>query len=54
MQHFALKLKLKPEIILPTLTNNIGFQPPPKKLLDRINDAIRVKHYSHQTEKSYV
>jgi hypothetical protein len=27
---------------------------PPRKLLDRVGDAIRVKHYSYQTEKSYV
>ena len=26
----------------------------PKKLLDRVRDAIRVKHYSYQTEKTYV
>jgi len=23
-------------------------------MLDRVRDAIRVKHYSYQTEKSYV
>ncbi|NJL57153.1 integron integrase [bacterium] len=28
--------------------------PPPKKLLDCVRDTIRVKHYSYQTEKSYV
>jgi hypothetical protein len=28
-------------------------QPPPKKLLDRVRDAVRVKHYSYQTEKTY-
>lgn len=28
--------------------------PKPKKLLDRVRDAIRVKHYSYRTEKSYV
>ncbi|CAN1209170.1 Integrase [Tumidithrix helvetica PCC 7403] len=27
---------------------------PPRKLLDRVRDAIRVKHYSYQTEKTYV
>ena len=27
---------------------------PPRKLLDLVRDAIRVKHYSCQTEKSYV
>lgn len=26
----------------------------PKKLLDRVRDGIRVKHYSHRTEESYV
>ncbi|NJL57985.1 integron integrase [bacterium] len=29
-------------------------QPPPKKLLDRVRDAIRVKHYSYRTEQTYV
>jgi integrase len=29
-------------------------EPPPRKLLDRVRDAIRVKHYSYQSEKSYV
>ncbi|WP_156815354.1 integron integrase [Pseudanabaena sp. PCC 6802] len=39
-----------------TVTANTGLrsEPPPKKLLDRVRDAIRVKHYSYQTEKSYV
>jgi hypothetical protein len=27
---------------------------PPKKLLDRVRDAIRLKHYSTRTEQSYV
>ena len=27
---------------------------PPKKLLDQVVDAIRLKHYSIRTEKSYV
>jgi integron integrase len=27
---------------------------PPKKLLDRVRDAIRLKHYSYRTEKTYV
>jgi integron integrase len=27
---------------------------PPKKLLDRVSDVIRVKHYSFSTEKTYV
>jgi hypothetical protein len=26
----------------------------PKELLERLRDAIRVKHYSYQTEKTYV
>jgi len=26
----------------------------PKKLLDQVSDAIRLKHYSIRTEKSYV
>ncbi|MDX2271422.1 MAG: integron integrase [Cyanobacteriota bacterium] len=29
-------------------------QPPPRKLLDKVRDVIRVKHYSYQTEKAYV
>lgn len=28
-------------------------QPKPKKLLDRVCDAIRVKHYSYRTEQTY-
>lgn len=27
---------------------------PPRKLLDRVRDAIRLKHYSYRTEQSYV
>ncbi|NJM47215.1 MAG: tyrosine-type recombinase/integrase [Alkalinema sp. RU_4_3] len=27
---------------------------PPKKLLDQVRDALRLKHYSYQTEKTYV
>ena len=26
----------------------------PKKLLDQVRDAIRLKHYSYRTEQSYV
>jgi hypothetical protein len=26
----------------------------PKKLLDQVRDAIRVKHYSIRTEKAYI
>jgi Phage integrase, N-terminal SAM-like domain len=29
-------------------------QPPPKKLLDQVRDAIGVKHYSYRTEETYV
>ena len=28
--------------------------PPPKKLLDQVRDAIRVRHYSYRTEEAYV
>ncbi|NJR51390.1 MAG: integron integrase [Leptolyngbyaceae cyanobacterium CSU_1_3] len=28
--------------------------PPPKKLLDQVRDAIRVRHYSYRTEETYV
>lgn len=27
---------------------------PPKKLLDRVRDAVRVRHYSRRTEEAYV
>ncbi|MGD1853393.1 MAG: phage integrase N-terminal SAM-like domain-containing protein [Leptolyngbyaceae cyanobacterium] len=27
---------------------------PPKKLLDQVSDAIRLKHYSYRTEETYV
>jgi len=26
----------------------------PKKLLEQVSDVIRLKHYSYQTEKSYI
>jgi len=29
-------------------------QPKPRKLLDRVRDMLRVKHYSIRTEKTYV
>jgi len=29
-------------------------EPPPRKLLDRVRDRIRVKHYSYCTEETYV
>lgn len=29
-------------------------QPPPKKLLDQVRDAIRLKHYVYRTEETYV
>ena len=28
--------------------------PPPKKLLDQLRDALRVKHYALSTENAYV
>jgi Phage integrase, N-terminal SAM-like domain len=34
--------------------DNLSMQPPPKKLLDQVRDAIRVKHYSYRTEETYV
>jgi Phage integrase, N-terminal SAM-like domain len=27
---------------------------PPKKLLEQVRDAIRLKHYSYRTEETYV
>nr|WP_263972431.1 phage integrase N-terminal SAM-like domain-containing protein [Pseudanabaena yagii] len=29
-------------------------EPPPRKLLDRVRDRVRVKHYSYRTEETYV
>jgi Phage integrase, N-terminal SAM-like domain len=29
-------------------------QHPPRKLLDQVRDAIRLKHYSYRTEETYV
>jgi len=29
-------------------------QPAPKKLLDQVRDALRLKHYSIRTEQAYV
>lgn len=29
-------------------------QPNPPKLLDRVRQAIRLKHYSYRTEQTYV
>jgi hypothetical protein len=26
----------------------------PKKLVEQVQDAIRLKHYSYQTEKTYI
>jgi hypothetical protein len=43
-------LKNRVEILTPVTAS---IQPLPKKLLDRVRDAIRVKHYSYQTEKTY-
>jgi site-specific recombinase XerD len=31
-----------------------NMEPRPKKLLDRVRDAIRLKHYSYRTEDTYV
>jgi integron integrase len=28
-------------------------EPPPRKLLDQVSDAIRIKHYSYRTEQTY-
>jgi len=29
-------------------------EPQPKKVLDQLRDALRVKHYAYSTEKSYL
>ena len=29
-------------------------QPAPKKLLDQVRDAIRLKHHAYSTEQTYV
>ncbi len=53
MQSVVLKPILRNrEIIAAPVAGEV--QPPPRKLLDRVRDAIRVKHYSYQTEKTYV
>lgn len=31
-----------------------SFSKPPKKLLDRARDRLRIKHYSYHTERSYL
>ena len=31
-----------------------GATNPPRKLLDQVRDALRVKHYSYRTEQAYV
>jgi len=36
------------------LLNALMLEPPPRKLLDQLRHAIRVKHYSYSTEKTYV
>jgi integron integrase len=33
---------------------NKPMKPPPRKLLDQLRDAIRLKHYSYRTEQTYV
>jgi site-specific recombinase XerD len=33
---------------------SVPISPKPKKLLDQLRDAIRIKHYSHSTEKTYI
>lgn len=30
----------------------VSMQPPPKKLLEQVRDAIRVKHYAYRTEET--
>ena len=56
MQNFVLKPILRNrenQVIIPApIAGEV--QPPPRKLLDRVRGAIRVKHYSYQTEKTYV
>lgn len=29
-------------------------QPPPKKLLDQVRDAIRLEHYPYRTEETWI
>lgn len=53
MQGTVPKPVLKKRVVIPS-PSAIEVQPPPKKLLDRVRDTIRVKHYSYQTEKTYV
>ena len=35
-------------------TGGTQMEPRPKKLLDQVRDALRLKHYSIRTEDSYV
>ncbi len=32
----------------------LPLEPPKRKLLDQVRDAVRLKHYSYRTEQSYV
>lgn len=36
------------------LFNAFDVVEPPKKLLEQVRDAIRLKHYSYRTEQTYV
>jgi len=51
-------LYLLTQYYTPTVKKVISLPEPasskPKKLLDQLRDAIRIKHYSYSTEKTYV
>jgi hypothetical protein len=36
------------------MLHSLMLEPRPRKLLDHLRDAMRVKHYSYSTEKTYV
>lgn len=36
------------------MPNCMMLEPRPRKLLDQVRDAVRIKHYSYRTEKTYI
>jgi len=42
------------DVLYSIILNDLMVEPRPRKLLDQVRDAIRVKHYSYNTEKTYV
>lgn len=51
----ALGTSNRPSPPVPAVRANVVIPPPPgRRLLDRLRDAIRMRHYSPRTEKAYV